>query len=75
MLALLVCAGGAVYTGIRFRRFAFLVYGILYGYIGISREVLRPIGSLTAALAYVVVSAALVIIGLVVVSRRFGSES
>jgi hypothetical protein len=75
MLALLVCAGGAVYTGIRFRRFAFLVYGILYGFFGICGEVLRAIGSLTAALAYVVVSAALVIIGLVVVSRRFGSES
>jgi hypothetical protein len=59
---------------VRYRRFAFVVYGVIYGYIGIARELLRHVPSLTAALFIIVVTAGAVVIGLVVVSRQFGRE-
>jgi hypothetical protein len=69
----LVAAAGAVITwGVRHRRFAFVVYGVLYGYIGIARELLRHVSSPTAALFSILITAAAVIVGLVIVSRQFG---
>jgi hypothetical protein len=73
-LALVVVAGAMIAGGVRYRRFAFVVYGVLYGYIGIANEMLRHVPSLTAALFYVVITAGAVIVGLVVVSRQFGRE-
>lgn len=73
-LALLAAAGAVVSGGVRFRRFAFVVYGVVYAYIGISRELLRSVASATAMLSYLVVSAGIVIVGLVMLSRRFGHE-
>jgi hypothetical protein len=74
-LALLAVASGAAVAGVRFRRFAFVVYGVVYGYIGVSREILRGADGATATLAYLLVSAGVVIVGLVVLSRRFGREA
>jgi len=73
-LGLLVVASAAVALGVRFRRFAYVVYGVVYGYVGLSGEVVRHVDSLSLALLYVVVSATTVIAGLVVLSRRFGRE-
>ena len=75
LLALLGLAGLAVFQGVRFRRFAFVVYGVVYGYAGISYRLLRDIQSVTAFLAYYVVSGAIVILALVVLARRFGREA
>ena len=60
--------------GVRARRFAFVVYGAVYGYVGVSRELVRVVPGATALLYYFVISAGLMIAGLVVLSRRFGRE-
>lgn len=74
LVALLGLAALAIVEGVRFRRFAFVVYGVLFGYAGISFRMLRDIGSFTAALAYLVVSGTIVIVTLVVLARRFGRD-
>jgi hypothetical protein len=71
---LLVAAAAAIAGGIRFRRFAFVVYGTLWGYAGVSHELLRGVRSETPTLAYFVVSAGAVVIALVMLSRRFVRE-
>ena len=71
----LVLASAVVISGgVRARRFAFVVYGTVYGYIGVSRELLRAVPPATVMLYYFVFSAGLVIAGLVVLSQRFGRE-
>ncbi len=74
LLGLLGLAALAIVEGVRFRRFAFVVYGVLFGYAGISFRMLRDIGSFTSALAYLVVSGTIVIVTLVLVARRFGRD-
>jgi hypothetical protein len=75
LVALLAAAAGMVAAGVRFRRFAFVVYGVAYGYVGVSGHILRDFRSLSAALAYVVISASAVVAGLVILARRFGREA
>jgi hypothetical protein len=74
LAGLLALAGAAIALGVRFKRFAFVVYGVLYGYIGISARVLWEIDTFTGALAYVAMSSTVVIVTLVVIARRFGRE-
>jgi hypothetical protein len=74
VLGLLGLAAIAIVAGVRFKRFAFVVYGVGYGYIGISARVLHDIDSFTASLAYVVTSGTIVIGALVLLARRFGRE-
>ena len=74
LLALLGLAGLAIVEGVRFRRFVFVVYGVVFGYAGISIRVLREIASSTAPLAYLVVSGTTVIVTLAVLARRFGRD-
>ena len=73
-LALLILAGAAIYLGVRYRRFAFVAYGTLYGYAGLSVRVLQEFGGPTSGLAYFVVTGTLVVVALVVVARRFGRD-
>ena len=68
---LLPLAAALIYLGVRFDRFAFVAYGTLYGYAGLSIQLLNAIGSPTLSLAYLVITGSLVVIGLVVMSRRF----
>lgn len=75
LLGLLGLAGIAVALGVRFKRFAFVVYGTVYGYIGISARVIDEIDTFTAALAYVAISGTIMIVTLVVIARRFGREA
>ena len=72
LAGLVVAAAGSVAGGIRFRRFVFVVYGIAYGYIGVSTEWLRHVRGETAVFSYFVVSAVAVIAGLLVLSRKVG---
>lgn len=74
LLALLALAGIAIAVGIRVRRFAFVVYGVVYGYAGISVRLLRGVDSFTAALAYLAISSTIVIVSLVALARRFGRD-
>ena len=46
----------------RFRRFAFVAYGTLYGYAGLSARLLDALGSPTLAPVYFVVTGSLVVI-------------
>jgi hypothetical protein len=76
LLALVACAAAAVVSGIRFRRFVFVAYGVLYGYVGITPRLLEGLGvrDFEGVLAYLVVTGTMVIAGLVVVARQFGRE-
>jgi hypothetical protein len=74
LLALLGLAALAVAGGIRFRRFAFVAYGIVYGYVGLSARLLRGVYSTSPILAYVAISSTIVIVSLVVLARRFGRD-
>jgi hypothetical protein len=74
LLGVLGLAGIAIVEGVRFKRFVFVVYGVVYGYIGISARLMREIHSFTASLAYVATSGTIVIVSLVMLARRFGRE-
>lgn len=70
---LLVGAGSALYAQ-RTRSFAFLLYGVLYGYLGVTIFVLnRGHWDLIGILAYFLVTAAALISALVAFHRRFRS--
>lgn len=71
-LALLVpLAATLIYLGVRFDRFAFVAYGTLYGYAGITVKILSQIDNATLALFYLVVTGSMVVIALVLLARRF----
>jgi hypothetical protein len=72
--ALLLLAAGAMVLGIRHRRFAFVAYGIVYGYAGLTLQILDNIGGITAGLLYFVVTGSVVVFGLVVIARRCGRD-
>jgi hypothetical protein len=74
LLVLLILAAAAIYLGIRFRRFAFVAYGTLYGYAGLSIRILDALGGLTEALIYFAVTGSVVVFGLVILARRFGRD-
>lgn len=71
---LLVMAAASIYLGVRYNRFAFVAYGTLYGYAGLSIRLLDFVGSPTLALAYFVVTGSIIVIALVVLARRFGRD-
>lgn len=74
LAGLLVCSAAAIYLGVRYNRFAFVAYGTLYGYAGLSVRLLDVLGSPTLALMYFVVTGSIVVIALVVLARRFGRD-
>ena len=74
LVAVLGLSAVAIVLGVRFSRFAFVAYGVVFGYAGVSARVLGLVGSFSAGLAYFVVSGSLVILALVVLARRFGRE-
>ncbi len=71
----LAAAALAFWGGLRYRRFAFVAYGVIYGYIVVSIEVLRTNRDFTSALTYFFVSGAIVVLGMIVLARRIGRES
>jgi hypothetical protein len=73
-LALFVLGPGAALMGLRFKRFAFVAYGVVYTYIAVSDLLLRGAVRDTAVFAYFAVSATVVIVLLVLAARRFGRE-
>lgn len=72
--ALLALAAAAIYLGVRFNRFAFVTYGTLYGYAGVSAKLLEAIGSFTGVMSYFAITGTMVVIALVVLARRFGRD-
>lgn len=75
LLGSLGLAGIAIVGGIRFKRFAFVAYGTVYGYIGISIEILRNSSmDSTFALTYLIVSGISVLGFMIFIARLFGRE-
>jgi hypothetical protein len=73
--ALLAFAAAAIVKGVQLRRFAFVVYGTVYGYIGISMKVLNgTVIDSRLALSYLIVSGVMVVCFMIFVARLFGRE-
>jgi len=70
LLASVAAAALCTAGGVRFRRFSFVVYGAFAGYVSVSRELLRHSTGVETAFLYIVVSAGLMVVGLVTLSRR-----
>ena len=75
-IGLIALSAAAVIGGIRFRRFLFVAYAVLFTYAGLSTEVLR-ISRMdsTGSLAYIAISGAIVVYVIVGLARRFGKEA
>jgi hypothetical protein len=67
---LLPLAAALIYLGVRFERFAFVAYGTLYGYAGITAAILFRLGP-TLGLFYLVSTGAAVVIALAALARRY----
>lgn len=74
LAVLLMLSSASIYLGVRHRRFAFVAYGTLYGYAGLSARLLNVIGGPTLGLLYFVVTGSLVVIALLMLARRFGRD-
>lgn len=74
LAALLSLAAAAIYLGVRFDRFAFVAYGTLYGYAGVSARLLESMGGPVIALWYFVITGTLVVVGLTIVARTFARD-
>ena len=71
LLALCVLAG---VLGVKFRRFAYVAYGIVYGYVGLSYQLLYQVLEETAILSYIALTGTAVIVALARLARRFARE-
>jgi Predicted membrane protein (DUF2157) len=74
LFALLILSAVSISLGIHFRRFAFVAYGTLFGYAGLSIRLLDTMDGATMALTYFIVTGSLVIAALVLIARRFGRD-
>jgi hypothetical protein len=74
LAALILAAAASVVMGTRFRKFSFVVYGIVFGYIGISIQVLPTISHFSTILTYLVVTGSGVILLVVFLAQRFGRQ-
>jgi hypothetical protein len=74
LAGLLALATVSVAYGIRHRQFAFVAYGAVYPYVGLSLRLTRHWGG-TATLGYGVVSASAMAMLIVYVARRFGNDT
>lgn len=75
LLVALAASALCVAGGVRAHRFSFVVYGAFAGYLCVSRVLLPHSPGIEASFFYVVVSSALMVLGLVVLSRRIGRPS
>jgi hypothetical protein len=74
LVGLIILAIISVWAGVHFRRFAFVVYGIVYGYIGVSSQLLRHVYNPEGILLYVIFSGTAVIVLLVMLAPRLRTE-
>jgi hypothetical protein len=71
-LALLIACGASLAWGLTRRQFAFVAYAAVYGYVGVSSLLLRSFNGATAVLSYFVITGVAMLVGLIVIARRFG---
>ena len=75
LLGLLGMTTIAIIEGVRFGRFSFVAYGTIYGYIGLSAQLLRDSQlDSTIALSYLIISGSLVILSMIMLARHLGHE-
>jgi hypothetical protein len=74
LVALLAASALIGERGVRFRRFAFVAYAVVYSYVGVSAHVLRDARGVSGPFVYFIISGTIVIASLAVLSRRFGRE-
>lgn len=74
LIALLALSALVVWLSTRYRRFAFVAYGVTYAYLGITAKLINQFPSNTVAFAYFVVSGTGVLVLLIVLARAFGRE-
>jgi Predicted membrane protein (DUF2157) len=74
LVVLVAFAATSIYLGVRYRRFAFVTYGTLYGYAGLSVRLLDAMGGVIIGLTYFIVTGSIVVILLVVLARRIGRD-
>ena len=74
LVGLLGLASIAIASGVRYRSFAFVFYGIVYGYLGFTARLTREMQASTTELGYIAISGTIIIVLLVVLARRFGRE-
>jgi len=60
--------------GIHEKRFVFVAYGTVYGYVGITYQLMRDIHDYTAVLTYLVITGTIVMLSMVTIARRFGRQ-
>jgi hypothetical protein len=75
LAALIGLAALAIVQGTRFKRFVFVVYGVVYAYAGVTGRVLPALHGAGEFFAYFAVTGTLVVVALVVLSRRFGRDA
>ncbi|HEX6162993.1 MAG TPA: DUF2157 domain-containing protein [Vicinamibacterales bacterium] len=75
LLVLLVLSAAAIALGIRFKRFAFVAYGTVFGYAGLSIRLIDGLNDAMLILLYFVATASLVAFALVRLARRFGRDA
>jgi hypothetical protein len=61
--------------GLKRRQFAFVAYSAVYGYVGVSSMLIRNVSDFTFVLTYFVFTAVAMVVGLVVIARRFGRQA
>jgi hypothetical protein len=74
-LALLLACGASLAWGLKRRQFVFVAYSAVYGYVGISAMLIRNISDFTLVLTYFVFTAVAMVVGLVLIARRFGRHA
>ncbi len=75
VLTLLLACGASLAWGLRRRQFVFVAYSAVYGYVGISAMLLRDINDFTSILTYFVFTGVAMVVGLVLIARRFGRHA
>lgn len=75
LLAVVLASALSIAGGVRFRHFSFVLYGAFAAYVSVSRVMLPHVPGVEAGFFYVVVSAALMVLALVALSRRIGRQS
>jgi len=71
-LALLVACGASLAWGLTRRQFVFVAYAAVYGYVGVSSVLIHSFRDVTSVLFYFVITAALMLLLLIQIARRFG---
>jgi len=74
LLPLIVLSVAAIVLGVRYRRFAFVVYGSVFGYFGISVELLRVVRDFEMALIYFIITGTAMVVSMVYLARKLGRE-